>query len=201
MQTQLYSLDNIKEILEKGGFRTSWVNPFMEWQRPDLYAGKPEAQAGNNLYVRDFPIPWVMPFDLATVSIRIDDEGIFFELSLYYVNVMEDQIDASVFHKIYDLHQYWHNGVVDFFSELAEKFSLKWDTEHDCYIEDTLFGHIESAETALNILTTLKNMDARKLPWVSWEPSAWSSDIPEIDCQLKKYRDHIYLLDRLERLS
>ena len=200
MQTKLFSLDNIKKILEKDGFRTSWVNPFMEWQRPDLYDGNTEVETGKILYVRDFPIPWIMPFDLAMVSIRIDDEGIFFELSLYYVNVLEFQIEASVFHEIYDLHKYWHDNIVDFFSEMAEELSLRWDTEHDYYIEDTLFGHLKSEETALNILTMLKNIDEIRTPWVSWEPSAWSSDFPEVDCELKKYRDHIDLLNCLEQL-
>lgn len=201
MKTKLFSLDNIKEILKKDGFRTSWINPFMKWQRPDLYADEPQVKTGETLYVIEPPVSWITPFDLAMVSIRIDDKGIFFELSFCYVNLLEDQTEVSVINEIYDLHQYWHGWLVSFYSDVAEKFSLTWDIEHDYYTEGTLFGHLQSEESVLNIFIMLKYKEENRLPWRSFNPNDWSSDFPEIDCKLKKYRDHIDLLDRLERLT
>jgi hypothetical protein len=193
-------LNIIKELLEKEGFRTSWTNPFMEWQRPDLYAGKPEVMTGEILYVPEPPVSWIAPFDLAVVSVRINDGGIFFELSLYYVNVMEDQTEASVFNAIHDLQQSWHTCLVSFYRDVAEKFSLRWDTEHDYYIEDTLFGHLESEESVLNILIMMQNIN-RLSSITSHITIDCTSDIPEIDCKLKIYRDYIDLLERIERFS
>jgi len=193
---KLLNLDNIKEIVEERGFQTSWRNPFIEWHRPELFAGEPEIKTEEILYVRDPPVNWLAPFDLAMISIRIDDEGIFFELSLYYVNVLEDQIDASVINEIYDHHQCWHDGIIYFYSDVAEKFSLKWDTEYDYYIKDTLYGHLESEESLLSILNMLKNIYEDRFPWISWN-GEWSSDFPEIECKLKKYRDSFELLERI----
>lgn len=100
MQTQLSKLDNLKSALEKEGFKTSWIDPFRKWQRPDLYDGKVDVKTGGDLYVLDPPVSWIVPFDLAVVSIRLDDQGIYFELSFYYVDIMEDQTEASVFNAI-----------------------------------------------------------------------------------------------------
>jgi hypothetical protein len=197
MKDDMYKLNDIKELLEKEGFRTSWSNPFMKWQHPDIYSGKSESETGKVLYVRDFPVPWIVPFDLAMVSIKIDDEGIYFELSLYYVNVMEDQTEVSVINEIYDHHQFWHDCMVDCFIDVGDRFSLKWDTEYDVYIEDSLYGHFESGESILNILIILRNMDENRWPVVPRDAAGWSSKVPEIDCKLKKYRDCINLVESI----
>lgn len=196
MKDVMLRLNVIRELLEKEGFRTSWRNPFMKWQHPDLYAEESGIETGKILYVLDPPISWVAPFDIAVVSIRID-EGIYFNLSLYYVHVLEDQTESSIINEIYDQHQYWHNGVVSFYNNVAKKFSLKWDTEFDCYIEDSLYGHLESEESILNILIMMKNKDENRIPWIYWNAADWSSDFPEIDCKLKEYRDCIDLISRI----
>ena len=200
MQTNSFRLDMIKLLLEKEGYQTSWIDPFKEWHRPDLYVGKSEVATGEILYVRDPPVSWIAPFDLARAAIRIDDEIIYFELSLYYVTLLEDQTEAAIINEIYSLHQYWHSDLVYFYSEVAERFSLKWDTEYDHYIEESLYGHLQYEELILNILTMLKSKDEERCLQMTWDSGDWTSDFPEIDCKLKKYRDCMDIAEHLERI-
>jgi len=194
-------LNDAKDLLERRGFQTSWINPFLKWQHPELYTEKSEFIAGNILYVHNFPVQWTVPFDLAMISISIDAGMFYFKLSFYYVNLFKDQKKTPVINEIHDLHDgLWKDSVASLLSEIADSFSLKWDTKYDYYIEDILYGHLKSAEAIFEILIMLKNMyEERVLMAVCWQN--WGSDLPEVESKLQKYTNCVEILSKLEDLS
>jgi len=172
MKTERYSEEErrqiilkIKEELEKEGFKTTWRNPFIQW----LHATSPHLQAsenesGHTLYIGDLPVPKIAPFDVAAASLRIDLDRIYFELSLYYSKELEDVIDADAINEIVHRHASdWSGKIVSYFNDIANEFSLEWDTEYDIYIEDTLYGNfpVESADKIISIMKAIKKQSLK----------------------------------------
>jgi hypothetical protein len=145
----------MKERLEKEGFKISGKVPFFEWLRPRPSEPKGAGdQIGDMLYILDPPVPKITPFDIAAVGIRIDDQ-IYFCLSFYYHKILEDVTDAEVIDRIYDQHaSSWGPDLAAYFSEIASQFSLQWDCEYDDFIEDSLYGTfpIHSADLVLALV-------------------------------------------------
>ena len=160
-------IPKIKEGLEKEGFKTSWRDPFLDWmQGVPLNQSNPEGKIGDSLYILEPPVPKIVPFDLATVSLRIDHDRIFFELSLYYCRELEDIVEADAINEIFDRHAIeWIPKIHGYFNDISNNFSLQWDTEYDEYIEDSLYGNFPVACSDQNI--TL--MQAIKRCWLEWK--------------------------------
>ena len=175
----------------------------MKWQRPELYDGEIEPNEGDVLYLTEPPIDWIAPFDLATISLQIIQDNallsnaevtqkILFKLSHYYVYVLEDQTDSIVINHIYDeeYQNWWHPESVDTYKEIAERYSLEWDTEYDLYIEETLYGYIKSEEEILDILICLRRkLDESGFRFDFFDSDPWISFNPDVDRKLEKYRD------------
>jgi len=150
----------IKEKLEKEGFKTIWRDPFFEWLR-STPAGLKEAdtQIGDNLYIPDPPIPKITPFDLAAIAVRVDYQ-ITFQLSIYYYKILQDLIDADAIKQIYDQHDScWTPALGVHFNDLASRYSLNWESEYDQYIEDSLYGFfsIGDAGQIISLLRSIWN--------------------------------------------
>jgi len=157
----------IKEELEKEGFKISWRDPFFAWVHDiPLDQGESENKISDTLYICDPPVPKIVPFDVATASLKIDHDQIFFELSLYYCKELEDIVDADAINKIYDRHAGdLAPKLAVYFNDIAMEFSLRWDTEYDIYIEDSLYGNfpVESPDQIIVLMGAIKKQ------WLEWE--------------------------------
>ncbi|MBN2570049.1 MAG: hypothetical protein JXB42_11520 [Deltaproteobacteria bacterium] len=149
----------LKKDLEREGFKTSWHDPFLAWMHGENIKTKdPQREPKNTFYIYDLPIPKMVPFDLAAVSITVNEE-IYFQLSLYYVKVLENEVDGDAINNIFDRHATkWSVKRTDYFSDVALQYSLLWDTEYDVYIEDNLQGQfpIKSQERIISIMNDIK---------------------------------------------
>jgi hypothetical protein len=152
-------LDTIKETLEKEGFKTCWHNPFMEWLHPDWYASrKHKNEVRDTLYICDLPVPKLTPFDVAAASIKQDSDSLHFSLSIYYSKVLEQITEAAAINDIFYQHDaFWAPKIAECLGGIAMKYGLKWDTEHDVYIEDSMWGKLQGNAAGL-ILSLLKDM-------------------------------------------
>ena len=152
-------LDTINEALEIEGFKTCWHNPFMEWLHPDWYASrKLKNEVSDILYICDPPVPKLTPFDVAAASIKQDSDSLHFSLSIYYSKVLEQITEAAAINDIFYQHDaFWAPKIAVRLNGIAMKYGLKWDTEHDVYIEDSLWGQLRGNSTGL-ILPLLKDL-------------------------------------------
>jgi hypothetical protein len=156
MSVEITKLKTIQEMLEREGFHTSWQNPFWIWLHPQHQSKVLRNEVNDTLYISNFHLR-LTPFDLATVTIRIDG-GIHFQLSFYYLNLLEEQTEAHVINEIFARHgESWHVEWVNRLQPLAEKFALQWDIEYDAYIEDSLFGYLKSEKTAVDLMLSLRD--------------------------------------------
>lgn len=145
----------LKKDLEKEGFKTCWYDPFFAWMHPeDTKMKELQSEVAETFYISDLPIPQIVPFDLATVSISVSEQ-ITFKLSLYYVTILEDEVEGDAINSIFDRHATeWSVRRTDYFSDIASRLSLLWDTEYDVYIEDVLCGYfpLEQNQQILSIM-------------------------------------------------
>ena len=157
----------IKEDLERECFKTTWQDPFFAWVHGiPLDKGESEHDTGDTLYIPGPSVRKIMPFDFAMVSLRTDHDHIFFELSLYYCKELEDVLGADAINKIYDRHAGdWAPKIDGYFNNIATEFSLRWDTEYDVYIEDSLYGNfpVESPHQIISLMQAIKKC------WLEWE--------------------------------
>ena len=156
-------LQEIAEELKKEGFQTSRRDPFFAWVHGiPVDQGAREGGMGDTLYILEPPVPKIAPFDFAAVSLRIDRDHLFFQLSLYYT--IESVVDAETINELYDLHATrWAPALHTFFNDIANEFSLTWDTEYDEYIEDSLCGMflIDSSHRIVEIMSAIKRQSAK----------------------------------------
>ncbi|MBW2630504.1 MAG: hypothetical protein JRC90_01855 [Deltaproteobacteria bacterium] len=149
----------LKRDLEKEGFKTCWYDPFFAWMHPeDAKMKELQSEPGNTFYICDLPIPKVVPFDLAVVSISVREQ-IHFQLSLYYITILEDEVERDAINAIFDRHATeWSVIRTDYFSDIASRFSLLWDTEYDDFIEDSLWGNFpfDSVEAIIPLMKAIK---------------------------------------------
>ena len=158
----------LKKDLEIEGFKTSWQDPFFAWMHPENAKTKePQNKPKNTFYICDLPIPKITPFDLAAVSITFNEQ-IDFKLSLYYIKILEDEVDGDVINNIFDRHATdWSVKRTDYFSDIASQFSLLWNTEYDVYIEDCLYGYfpLQSHQQILSIMKAIRRLAAQNVTW------------------------------------
>lgn len=149
----------LKQELDKERFKTSWGHPFFEW----LHGTSPEEPTSplegcDTLYISDLPVPRFTPFDVMAVSFRIEADQIYFELAIYYSKVLEDFVDADAAQEVAHFHDAdWFGRMAEYFNDVAITFNLKWDTEYDVYIEDTLYGSfpLESTDTIISLMRAI----------------------------------------------
>lgn len=189
MKNNLLRLKYLIEKLDQEGFKTSHNDPFWSWMHPEYHISECDTKPGNTLFVSDPCIPLLAPFDITVASLKIDKD-IYYQLCFYYVNILEDQTDPLIINEIYSHHaEVWFRNTKDYLSDIANKHSLKWDTEHDAYIQDTLYGHFESEMQFLNILLEIKVRYEDRCDFLAQDALTWRSNYPEIDNNLKWYRD------------
>ena len=156
----------IKEELEKEGFKTTWQDPFYAWVHGTPLDQEPlKHDIGDTLYIPDPPVRKIAPFDFAAVRLGIHPDSIYFELSLYYCKELEDLVEADEIEEIFDRHATeWSPKRTEYFADIAIEFSLQWDTEHDEYIEDSLYGNFPF-ESSDKIISIMKAMKKKSLEW------------------------------------
>lgn len=152
-------LDTINDALERESFKTCWHNPFMEWLHPDWYASrKLNNEVSDTLYICDLPVPKLTPFDVAAASIKTGSNSLHFCLSIYYSKVLEQITEADTINDIFYQHDaFWAPNIAMCLGGIAMKYGLKWDTEHDVYIEDSLCGQLQGNSAGL-IIPLLKDL-------------------------------------------
>ena len=65
----------LKKDLEIEGFETNWQDPFFAWMHPeDAKTKKPQSEPKNTFYICNPPILKIVPFDLAAVSITVNEQ-------------------------------------------------------------------------------------------------------------------------------
>ena len=62
---------------------------------------------GTEIQVEDLPIPKIVPFDIANLTIRVDEYCIYFVIVIKFIKVLEDLIVAEEINRVYDLHNEW----------------------------------------------------------------------------------------------
>ncbi len=129
---------------------------FFAWMHPeDAKIKELQSEPANTFYICDLPIPKIVPFDLAVVSISVNEQ-INFQLSLYYIKILGDEVEGDVISNIFDRHATdWSVKRTNYFFDIASRFSLLWDTEYDVYIEDCLHGYF-SSQSHQQILSIMK---------------------------------------------
>ena len=151
----------LKADLEKEGFRVSWSNPFFD-SGGQFSEAQPFSE-GTQIYVSNLPVPKIAPFDVVTALISVERDFLYFSLCVYFRDVMEPAIEAHEIHEIYDRHDgSWFPSLVDYFREIQEPFSLKWDVEYDSCIEDSLYGHfpLDDPGVIISLLRALRGRHA-----------------------------------------
>jgi len=150
----------IKEDLEREGFKTTWQDPFFAWiHGTPLDQKESEHSIGDTLYISNPPVPKVTSFDLTAVSIQIHPDSIYFQLSLYYCKELEDVVDGNKINEIYNYHATkWTPKIDSDFNDIANEFSRQWETEHDEYVEDSLYGNfsVESPDQIISLMRAIK---------------------------------------------
>jgi hypothetical protein len=154
----------LKTDLEKEGFRVSWRNPF-------FYADEQATEEqlfseGERIYISGVPVPRIAPFDVVTVLISAEQDHLYFSLCVCFRDVMENAIELPEIEEIYDRHDgAWFPSLVNYFREIQESFSLKWDVEYDSCIEDCLYGHFPLDNPA-KIISLIRAIYERHGRWM-----------------------------------
>ena len=134
-------ITELKELLEKEGFKTTWRNPFFTWLYPPVFGkGEPDLDAGEILYILDPPIPKIGPLDFTTICLMAQDRLLLL-FSFFYYKALEGLIRGDDIKRIYKQHaSSWFPVLSPYYEKVASHFSLQWDSEYDVYIEDSLYG-------------------------------------------------------------
>ena len=120
---------------------------------------------GNTFYIPDPPVRKITPFDFAAVQLNIVADFIYFELYLYYCKELEDLVEADEIAEICTRHDAdLAPKMTEYFNDIAIEFSLQWDTEHDEYIEDSLYGSFP-CESSDKIVSIMRAMKKKSLEW------------------------------------
>jgi len=139
---QSVMLDLTKSLTDEG-FKTTQVNPFFAWINQEFLSGdSPVNATTTKIYITDIAIPQVAPFDVAFIEIHLDDDRFYLALTICFHSVMEGLQEAEEFNEVISKHdELWMLSLVGLFQPVEMALSLKWDTEHDTTIEDTLYGY------------------------------------------------------------
>ena len=151
---------NIKDELKNEGFKTTWQDPFHAWVHDIPLDQEPlKRDIGNTFYIADPPVRKIAPFDFAAVRLQIPPDFIYFEFSLYYCKELENAIEADEIAEICTRHDAdLAPKMVEYFTDITNEFGLQWDTEHDEYIEDSLYGSFpyKSSDKIISIMQAVK---------------------------------------------
>jgi hypothetical protein len=146
LKTKMSEIPSVMLDLTKGlnkeGFKTTHINPFFAWINRESWTGdSPGNVASTKIYVNNIAIPQVAPFDIASIEIHLDIDCFYLALTIYFHSVMEELLEAEEFNDVIIKHdELWMPPLVRLFQPAEMAFSLKWDTEYDTTIEDTLYG-------------------------------------------------------------
>jgi len=199
----------LKKDLETEGFETSWQDPFFAWMHPeDAKMKEPQSEPKNTFYICDLPIPKIVPFDLATISITVDKQ-INFQLSLYYIKILEDEVDGDAINNVFDRHATeWSVKRTDYFANISSRFSLLWDTEYDAHIEDCLYGKfpVTSSEKIIAMVNDmqelyLKNVFGRVKQQYENAAEKLKDEMPDVAKQLTDLKYSIFYTNPLNTLK
>jgi hypothetical protein len=139
---------DLMNILNKEGFETTQVNPFHAWiNRKYLQTDSLGNADTTKIFVTDIVIPQVAPFDIAFIEIHIHRDCFYLALTICFHSVMEGLLEAAEFNEVICKHdELWMPQLVSIFQPAEMEFSLKWDTEYDVTIEDTLWGNFSLSD-------------------------------------------------------
>lgn len=160
-------IKNIRKKLTAEGFQTGSENPFLEWVS---YSGGKDAgplrdAVGDELFVSALPVPAVAPFDFVTASMRVDFDQIYFEFQLYHIKALAGAVEIDEVGHVYERHATeWYAKRKLRFGDLAEEFSLQWDTAYDAFIRDSLFGNFP-VRARKQVVQLIKELRKRVSTW------------------------------------
>ena len=130
----------LKEELERDGFNTIWSDE-------------------TTIQVEDLPIPKIVPFDTAKLTISIEENYIYFAIVIKFIKVLEDLIEAEEINKVCDLHNdKWLIELTSYFSSIDPSAKLNWDVEYDVDIEDTMCGFLDTVEEVFPFIHNLRKL-------------------------------------------
>jgi len=140
-------LDLTKRLAEEG-FKATGVNPFFAWVNGESWTGdSPVNAATTKIYITDIAVPQVAPFDIAYIAIHLDCDRFYLALTICFHSIMEGLLEAEEFNEVISKHdELWMLQLVRLFQPSEMGFSLKWDTEYDATIEDTLYGYFPQSD-------------------------------------------------------
>jgi hypothetical protein len=132
----------LTKSLTNEGFKTTQANPFFAWiYREILPRDSLVDAATTKIFVTDIAIPQVAPFDVAFIEIHLDDDHFYLALTICFHSVMEGLQEAEEFNEVIGKHdELWMLSLVRLFQPVETTVPLKWNTEYDVTIEDTLYG-------------------------------------------------------------
>ena len=129
----------IKEELEKEGFNTIWSDE-------------------TTVQVEDLPIPKIVPFDTAKLTISIEENYIYFAIVIKFIKVLEDCIEPEEIEKVCELHNDWSAELSSYLSSIDTSAKFKWDVEYDVDIEDTMCGFLDTVEEVIPFIHNLRKL-------------------------------------------
>jgi len=127
----------LKEELERNGFKTNWSDE-------------------TELQVENLPIPKIVPFDTAKLTIWVDEYYIYFAIVIKFIKVLEDCIEVEEIEKVCELHNDWSAELSYYLSSIDPSAKLKWDVEYDVDIEDTMYGFLDTVDEAIPYIHNLR---------------------------------------------
>ena len=130
----------LKEELERDGFNTVWSDE-------------------TTIQVEDLPIPKIVPFDIANLTISVQEYNIYFAIIIKFIKVLEDLIEAEEINKVCDLHNdKWLIELTSCFSSIDPSAKLNWGVEYDVDIEDTMYGFFDTVEEVIPFISSLRRI-------------------------------------------
>ena len=146
MKINNFSLSERKEMalklkaeLEMEGFKASWSDE-------------------TTIQVEDLPIPKIVPFDTAKLTISIEENYIYFAIVIKFIKVLEDCIEPEEIEKVCELHNDWSAELSSYLSSIDTSAKFKWDVEYDVDIEDTMCGFLDTVEEVIMFIRKLKEL-------------------------------------------
>jgi len=160
-------INNIRKRLAAEGFETGRSNPFVEWAGSSGKKGADPLRdaVGDELFVSSLPVPAVAPFDFVTASVRVDFDQIYFAFRLYHCTALAGAAEIDEVGHVYERHATeWYAKRKLRFGDLADRFSLQWETAYDDYIQDSLFGNFP-LRSRKQVVSLMKELRDRVSTW------------------------------------
>jgi hypothetical protein len=161
--------ERIKSDLEKAGFTTNWRQPFFAWMHPEWgRSSSDDTDDPRGLYVSLIPVPTVVPYDFAEAHIHLSSpDRLRFSLNVYFTRVFDQIYQPQDFNAIVGVHDAaWFPALRHSLRNVQRRFSLYWDTEYDCQIEDSLNGilPVRQRKKIVEILSAMRELPDEAFP-------------------------------------